>query len=140
MGARARRTAGVAVLVLVGTGLLWARIRQAEDRDEAALARGARALRAALEGRRETFSEAEAAFRDASGSMLLDAYPLFALELTLRFREGRAGVEDRRLDPVVEALARGRIEEADRLLETTRDASGYAWLRRLLDDMQALPP
>jgi hypothetical protein len=134
---RLYRAVGLLVLLALGLSLVWARLEQIGDGDDAAARAGASALARAVAGDHAAFAEAEGHFERACRTMVLDAYPLFALELTRQLAARQITVSDESLRPVVEALAAGDLPQARARLDALPKAAQHDWLHRLLADMSA---
>lgn len=133
------RFVGFGVILLLTAGILYARLARQSSGDEVRLQQGAAALARAIAGDRDAFAEARDAFGDASGGVIVDPYPVFALELTRRLERGEtdgAFLDVPELRPVVTAVARGDYTGARAQLDRAREAAGYAWFARLIDDLE----
>jgi len=126
---------GLTVMLVAIAALVWARLTQLSSGDEPALKKGAIALKRALQGEPAAFQEAEAQFERAARGVVLDAYPVFALELTQQLARGKVKVTSDELEPVVQHLKAGRIDDARRALNALPQPGKYRWLERLLADM-----
>lgn len=127
------------LLILIALGV-WARFEQLSGGDERLSHQGAKALQRALLGEREAFSEAEAAFSQASRAVVVDAYPVFALELTQQLRRGDVKVSAPELQVVIEHLKHGRIQRSADALSALPNPGRFRWLKRLLEDMMQPGP
>ncbi|MFO0747016.1 MAG: hypothetical protein U1F43_15340 [Myxococcota bacterium] len=103
---------------------------------DAALGAGMDALARALKGDRAAFATAEEAFARASGNGVFEPYPIFMLELTRAFAEGRAGDADPQVRPILLALARGDAAGAvAQLPSIPEDFVGRAHLERAVVEL-----
>lgn len=131
------RLLGAAVLLIFAAGLVWGRCVLSEGRHAEALSAGASALDAALGGDETAWERAEAAYGQAARASLLDAYPLWVLELIRVWRGERSAVDFGPLSAVLEAIqARDYTAAAlaaARLVEPT--AREYAG--RLVGDLRS---
>ncbi|PIE20119.1 MAG: hypothetical protein CSA66_01495 [Proteobacteria bacterium] len=137
---RRRRALGSAITLAILIGLVVARYHQLDHGGDAAAARGALALRAAVvAGDAAAWDRAEAAFAAAARGGVLDVYPIFCLELTRRLRGDQVARVEPALVPAVEALGEGDLAAAEAALAAAPTAEGHRWLARLLREMRAAP-
>ncbi len=131
------RLLGAAVLLVFAGGLVWGRCVLSEDRHAEALSSGASSLDAALGGDETAWGRAETAYGQAARASLLDAYPLWVLELIRAWRGEGSVVDSNPLSAVLEAT---RVRDyaaaalaASQLVEPT--AREYA--ERLVGDLRS---
>lgn|GEM_PF-2306192 len=133
---RARRLLGGLVLLAALGGLLLARFEQARSGDEAALNEGSAHLWAAIGGDEARWAKAEDAFSRAAHGSIVDAYPLFALEMTRRIRSGAWGEIEPALLPAAKAIASGDLASARAALDAADKALGHAWMAQLVTALE----
>ena len=124
--------------MLIGAvaGIIVGRCHLADADSAEHLDRGLTALAQGIGGRADRFVEAEAELAKASGATIYDGYPLFLLELSHILREGRAGEADPAVRPVIQALARGDVDDALRRLPSVpRDFAGRQHLERVVIEL-----
>jgi len=92
------------VILLLAGGLIWGRCVLSADRQAETLATAAVALDAALGGDAAAWSRAEDAYGRAARGSLLDAYPLWVLELIRAWRAPAAEPVDGPLQPFLAAV------------------------------------
>ena len=126
---------GLTVLMILIALALWARFEQLSGGDERLVHQGAKSLHRAILGDTDAYEEAEASFSQASRAVVVDGYPLFALELTQQLRRGDIKVASPELEGVIELLKSGRIKQASEALGNVPNSEKYHWVKRLLDDM-----
>ena len=97
------RLLGAAVLLVFAGGLVWGRCVLSEDRHAEALSSGASSLDAALGGDETAWGRAETAYGQAARASLLDAYPLWVLELIRAWRGEGSVVDSNPLSAVLTA-------------------------------------
>lgn len=76
------RGIGATIIAALAIGLVIVRCRDGGERGRQWSDEGVRSLLAGLEGEREAFARAEAAFAKGAGGVLFDPFPVFALEAT----------------------------------------------------------
>ncbi len=122
---RRHRWVGLAVVLLLGAGIVAVRGLEIEVSSKVETRAGAQALKAAVAGDRAQFLVAERHFLKAARAMVFDAYPMFCLELTRSLAAGRLAVARRDLEPAATALAEGDLPRARKALDrATRKAKG----------------
>lgn len=134
---RRRRALGLAVVVAAIGLLVWARLGQMASGQDASAQAAAQALARAVAGDPAAFDEAREGFRRASGGMIVDAYPVFALTVVDQLTSGDLTMPDPALVEVVRAIGEGDLVAARTRAESLEDALSRAWSIRLLDDMSA---
>lgn len=134
---RRRRALGLALVVAALGLLVWARIGQMAGGQDAAAQAAAQALARAVAGEPAAFDAAREGFRRASGGMIVDAYPVFALTVVEQLASGEVTLPDRALAEVIGLVGEGDLAAARARAVALEDALSRAWANRLLDDMGA---
>jgi hypothetical protein len=136
---RRRRGLGLTVILVAIALLLWARMGQLASGQEASAEAAAQALARAVAGDLSQLEDAREGFRRASGGMIVDAYPVFAMTVVEQVAAGEVTLPDPALAAVVEAIAQGDLKTARVRSDGLQDILSRTWSRRLLDDMGAPP-
>jgi hypothetical protein len=135
-----QRTIGLIVILIFMGIFVYMRWGQATTQQAESLKQGAIALRQAIEGDKNALDRAEEAFRRSTHGMILDAYPVFCLELTLQLKLGEIKLSSPDLTAAFKALIRGQYEDTLKALDKVEDKAGKRWMLRLIKDMREPPP
>ena len=114
---------------------MWGRCVLGESRQAEALTKAALALDRVLAGEHDDWEGAERAYGRAARASLLDAYPLWVVEVIASWRASVAGPSDTATQAVlslVRARAYGQALQAARALEPSR---GRDYLIRFVGDL-----
>jgi len=130
-----RRLVGLA-LVAIAVGVVILRCEVFGDRAQARLEAALTLVVRGVEGDHAAFAEAERTL--AGAASFTDPYPLFVLEVTRRLRERRWDDAAPEAQGVLDALSRGRWDDARaRVHALPAELAGRAELARLVADLSA---
>ncbi|MDP6943077.1 MAG: hypothetical protein QF464_02915 [Myxococcota bacterium] len=128
---------GITVLFVFVGGLVWGRCVLSEGRQAETLHIGATALDQALSGDDTAWPRAEKAYGHAARGSLLDAYPLWVLELIRAWRLGEPAGGPGPLGTVLEAVRTGDHQGARSGLAKLAEPKARELAERLLDDLRS---